>query len=92
MMRRPDADTMRWYAWPEGDHEQLRLAPRLECWNKAEDPDQMRLQEYLRDTQSLLAASRINDGPWALRLDVGLPTGRSLIDMADLDNYLHPLA
>ena len=83
---------MRWFARPEGDREQLRLTPRLECWNKADDPDQMRLQEYLRDTQSLLAGSRINDGPWALRLDVGLPTGRNLIDMADLDNYLHPLA
>jgi hypothetical protein len=27
-----------------------------------------------------------------MRLDVGLPEGRDLIDMADLDNYAHPLA
>ncbi len=30
--------------------------------------------------------------PWTLRLDVGLPTGRGLTDMADLDNYAFPLA
>ena|SRR6478672_11274793 len=32
------------------------------------------------------------DGPWALRLDVGVPTGRDLLDMAHLDNYAYPLA
>jgi hypothetical protein len=49
------------------------------------------LRAYLDDTEALLADSRI-DGPWALRLDVGLPTGRNLLDMADLDNYAYPLA
>ena len=33
-----------------------------------------------------------DSGPWALRLDVGLPPGRDLLDMADLDNYAYPLA
>ncbi len=32
------------------------------------------------------------DGPWALRLDVGRPTGRDLLDGAELDNYAFPLA
>jgi hypothetical protein len=83
--------TMRWYARPEGDNHQLRVAPRLASWNKAGDPDQVRLRAFLDDTEALLAASRV-DGPWALRLDVGLPTGRDLLDMADLDNYAYPLA
>jgi hypothetical protein len=82
---------MRWYACPEGDKQQLRVTPRLASWNKADDPDQVRLRAYLDDTEALLATSRI-DGPWALRLDVGQPTGRDLLDMADLDNYAYPLA
>ena len=82
---------MRWYARPEGDKQELRLAPRLASWDKADHPDQVRLRAYLDDTEALLAALRV-DGSWALRLDVGLPTGRDLLDMADLDNYAYPLA
>ncbi|MAS53910.1 MAG: hypothetical protein CMJ44_04660 [Pimelobacter sp.] len=81
----------RWYARPEGEGLFLRKAPRLASWNKASDPDQVRLREYLEDTAELLAPAMVS-GPWALRLDVGLPTGRNLIDMADLDNYAFPLA
>jgi hypothetical protein len=83
--------TVRWYARPEGENHQLRVAPRLASWNKADDADQVRLQAFLDDTEALLAASRV-DGPWTLQLDVGLPTGRDLLDMADLDNYAYPLA
>ncbi len=82
---------MRWFARPENNSHQLRVVPRLASWNKANDPDQVRLRGYLDDTEELLAASRI-DGPWALRLDVGLPSTRNLIDAADLDNYAYPLA
>jgi len=85
------ADGTRWFSRPEGDHHLLRRVPQLECWNKANDAAQIRLQEYLADTESLVASSRV-DGPWALRLDVGLPEERSLLDMGDLDNYLYPLA
>lgn len=81
----------RWYACPEGDSQKLRVPPRLACWEKAGHPDQVRLQAYLDDTEALLAGSRI-DGPWALRLDVGLPSERNLLHMGDLDNYAHPLA
>lgn len=49
------------------------------------------VRAYLDDTEELLAASRI-ERPWALQLDVGLPTGRNLLNMADLDNYAYPLA
>lgn len=82
---------MRWYARPEGESLQLRLAPRLAAWDKADHPDQVRLQAFLDDTQALLEGSHV-EGPWALRLDVGLPIGRALLDMADLDNYAYPLA
>jgi hypothetical protein len=82
---------MRWYARPENNAHQLRVAPRLESWEKADHPDQVRLRAYLDDTEALLADSRV-DGPWTLRLDVGLPVGRNLLNMADLDNYAHPLA
>jgi hypothetical protein len=85
------APRMRWYSRPEGDCLQLRVKPRLASWNKSDHPDQVRLRAYLDDTRSLLAPVGI-DGPWALRLDVGLPTGRDLLDMADLDNYAYPLA
>lgn len=81
----------RWYARPEGESLILRKGPRLASWNKATDRDQIRLREYLEDTAELLAPALVG-GPWALRLDVGLPTGRDLIDMADLDNYAFPLA
>jgi hypothetical protein len=82
---------MRWYARPEIDAHQLRVAPRLASWNRADDPDQVRPRAYLDDTESLLAGSRI-DGEWALRLDVGLPPGRDLLGMSDLDNFAYPLA
>lgn len=82
---------MRWFARPENDARQLRVAPRLASWNKADDPDQVRLRAYLDDTEALLTDSRL-DGEWALRLDVGLRPGRSLLEMSDLDNYAYPLA
>jgi hypothetical protein len=81
----------RWYARPEGEGITLRKAPRLASWNKVTDPDQVSLREYLADTAELLGPSLVS-GPWTLQLDVGLPTGRDLTDMADLDNYAFPLA
>ena len=82
---------MRWYARPESESLQLRVQPQLWSMNKNDDPEQVRLQAYLNDTVDLLAASQI-DGPWALRLDVGRPASRNLLDKADLDNYAFPLA
>ncbi len=81
----------RWYARPEGEGLTLRRAPRLASWNTATDPDQIRLREYLEDTAELLAPAMVS-GRWALRLDVGLPAGRDLLETADLDNYAFPLA
>jgi len=82
---------MRWFARPENRPLELRIAPRLASWNKADDPDQIRLRAYLEDTEALIAGSQIN-GSWALRLDVGIPSSRDLLDASDLDNYAYPLA
>ncbi len=82
----------RWYARPEGEGLTLRKAPRLASWNKATDPDQVRLREYLEDAAELLAPVMVASGSWVLLLDVGLPACRELIDMADLYNYAFPLA
>ncbi len=82
---------MRWFARPENNAHQLRVAPQLACWEAADHPDQKRLHAYLKDTEELVADSRI-EGLWALRLDVGRPSGRDLLDMADVDNYAQPLA
>lgn len=84
--------TPRWYARPDGKGVTLTSMPRLASWNKADHPDQIRLRAYLEDTTALLAPHMVNSGPWALVLDVGLPAGRDLLAMADLDNYAFPLA
>jgi hypothetical protein len=81
----------RWYARPEGDGLVLRKSPRLASWNKVTDHDQVQLRQYLEDTAELVAPALVS-GPWAILLDVGLPVGRDLIDMADLDNYALPSA
>jgi hypothetical protein len=82
---------MLWFARPDSNALQLRSVPRLASWDKANHPAQIRLQSFLDDTEELLDSSRI-EGPWALRLDVGLPADRDLLGAADLDNYAFPLA
>lgn len=82
---------VRWYARPEGDNHQLRVPPRLFSGEKTHHPEQVQLRAFLDDTEELLAASRI-DGPWVLRLDVGLSPSLDLLDKRDLDNYAKPLA
>ena len=82
---------MRWYARPEGDCARLNLAPQLDSWDRADNRSQVQLGKFLHEADTLLAASRI-DGPWALRLDVGLAPHLDLLDKRDLDNYAKPLA
>jgi hypothetical protein len=81
-----------WYERPLGDPLTLPTAPRLASWNKSTHPDQVKLRQYLDQAEALLGERRPVTGPWALRLEVGLPAGQSLLDMADLDNYALPLA
>lgn len=81
------------FAMPHSQPLRLPVPPRLASWNKAGDPDQVRLAEYLSAADELLRPyyERLN-GPLALRLDVGLPQAADLLDRRDLDNYLYPLA
>jgi hypothetical protein len=81
---------MHWYARPEGDNRQLRVAPRLFSGEKTNHPERVQLRAFLDDTEALLAASKI-DGPWVLRLDVGLSPELDLFDKRDLDNFAKPL-
>jgi hypothetical protein len=75
------------YRRPESSPFELPLRPRLASWNKAGDPDQMRLTQYL-DTVEALVATRVAalPDPLALRVDVGLPDTVRLLDAHDLDN------
>lgn len=81
-----------WYERPIGEALVLPTAPRLASWNKSTDPGQVKLREYLDQAEALLGNAPRSAEPWTLRLEVGLPAGQSLLDMADLDNYAFPLA
>lgn len=84
---------MRWFSCPENKALQLTVTPRPESWNAKDHPDQQRLRDYLAATEELVDGARILDRPWALRLDVGAPRSLKLhSEVADLDNYLHPLS
>lgn len=82
---------MRWFARPQGVKHQLEVAPALDSWNKAGDAGQTRLQAFVDHAEGLVAPPRVN-GPWALRLDVGLPAAENLLHQKDLDNYALRLA
>lgn len=81
------------FSIPEGPTIDLELAPRLESWNRYDDPDQVALREFVAHVREridpfLAAAS----GPLAFRLDVGLPDHIDPLWERDLDNYLFPIA
>lgn len=80
------------FAKPASQPLRLPVPPRLANWNKAGDPDQLRLAGYVAAADELLRPyyTRLS-GPLALRLDVGLPQAARLLDQRDLDNYLYPL-
>lgn len=81
------------FAMPCGTPIPLPITPRLASWNKAGDPDQIRLSEYLAVADDILRPRYQQlTGLLALRLDVGLSRHASLLDQRDLDNYLLPLA
>jgi len=83
---------LRWFARPEGSALRLRKQPEVDQWETAGHPALIRRDEYLDDTEDLIMPARLAEGPWALRLDVDLPSGAALLDEYDLDNYAFPLA
>lgn len=80
------------FARPSAKPVALRVRPRLASWMAVGHRDQIRLEEYLKDTEELIRP-RLDEltGPLALSLDVGLPSDTPLLDQHDLDNYLLPL-
>ena len=82
---------MRWYARPEASGARLNVAPQLDSWDRADNRSQVQLRKFLDEVDTLFVALRV-DGPWALRLDVGLAPHLDLLDKRDLDNYAKPLA
>ena len=75
------------FAKPDSQPLRLPVPPRLASWNKAGDPDQIRLAEYLATAEALVRPHRERlSGSLALRLDVRLPRTARLLDHRDLDN------
>jgi hypothetical protein len=81
---------LHWYARPEGAALQLRKQPQVDQWEVTGHPGLTRVTEDLDDTEDLIGPARL-EGPWALRLDVGLPPTVALLGAYDLDNYALPL-
>lgn len=78
---------------PENLAEELRLAPRLASWNRSDHLDQVELKRTVESAEEQIRDVALSvDGPLALRLDVNLQTGTSLLEFRDLDNYAYPLA
>jgi hypothetical protein len=81
------------FAIPEGPPIELELRPRLESWNRRDDPDQVALREFVAHVHERIdPIIDATDGLLAFRLDVGLPDNLDPLWERDLDNYLFPIA
>jgi hypothetical protein len=81
------------FAIPEATPVRLSLAPRLESWNRHDDPAQVALREFVAHTRELIEPTlAATEGPLAFRLDVGLADALDPLWQRDLDNYLFPIA
>jgi hypothetical protein len=81
------------YSRPRGNGLALKIPPPLASWNAGGDRAQLRLKEFGEHAaqMALPLMEQLND-PLALRLDVGLPPNKVLLNQRDLDNYADPLA
>lgn len=81
------------FAIPHGPPVELRLPPRLESWNRYDDPAQVALREFGAHVRELIdPVIAATAGDLAFRLDVGLPDDVDPLWERDLDNYLFPIA
>jgi hypothetical protein len=81
------------FAIPEGLTVELGLAPRLESWERRDDPAQVALREFVSRVYELIDPLIDSlDGPLAFHLHVGLPPQFDPLWERDLDNYLFPIA
>jgi hypothetical protein len=69
------------------------VRPRLESWNRRDDPDQVALREFVSHVHDRVdSVIDAIDGALAFRLDVGLEDILDPLWERDLDNYLFPIA
>lgn len=81
------------FSIPDGPRLELELPPRLESWNRYDDPEQAALREFVAHVRQRIAPILDStDGHLAFRLDVGLPDRIDPLWERDLDNYLFPIA
>jgi hypothetical protein len=81
------------FSIPEGPSIELELAPRLESWNRYDDPDQVALREFLAHVRERIEPFLpATSDSLAFRLDIGLPDHVDPLWERDLDNYLFPIA
>jgi hypothetical protein len=85
------------FAIPEGPsielELELELEPRLESWNRRDDPSQVALRElveHVRERIDPVLGATV--GSLAFRLDVGLANQLDPLWERDLDSYLFPIA
>lgn len=80
------------FAMPDGPSFDLRLPPRLESWNRNEDPAQLALREFVAHVHELIdPITATSAGSLAFRLDIGLAEDIDPLWERDLDNYLFPV-
>lgn len=81
------------FEMPRGPGTLLALAPRLESWNRYDDPAQVALREFVDHVRELIEPGfGLTEGPLSFRLDVGLAETIDPLWQRDLDNYLFPIA
>jgi hypothetical protein len=81
------------FSIPAGPAIELELAPRLESWNRYDDPDQVALREFVAHVRERIERFLAPpSGPLAFRFDVGLADQIDPLWERDLDNYLFPIA
>jgi hypothetical protein len=89
----PDPHGHVWYKRPNGKPLVLHRTPLLASWDDSTSASQIELKAYLADIEHRLATEvQALRQPWSLRLDIGLPSDRDLLNAADLDNFGYPLA
>ncbi len=81
------------FAQPHADPIPLAVTPRLASWMRADHPDRVQLEQWLKHAVGVLEPKLVDVvDALALRLDVGIPPGVPLLKAHDVDNYVFPLA
>lgn len=87
----PRRDAFTCFQRPTGQKMELHVQPALASWDAKDHPSQKRLVRFLDDVVEVVRPVTPKQGPLAVSLSVGLPTGVDLLTHHDLDNYLDGL-